>query len=417
MKCARSTRPRPWGPAVIVLVAGLFGAFCLEPGLVRTARAGGEPPPSEPTAITRLAFQGITPEVAGTLRASLVDVLKNKGFSVLRPDEFENRLVGESRLLGCTTPSCYSRLAQVLSVRRVIEGEVQRLELSTFSIRLQIRDLFTGRLSAPPVQERCNVCSNDDVRDMVARAAETLVQMAPAASPQSIEKATPTSGILVLESDPQNAEVIIDGQPRPERTPASFLLAPGVHDLRLQGPGYRPTRQQVEIPPGQQVPIKLVLSQLPKRRPWLTALSVIGAVGTVGLAIGTGVLFYMNGKPVVTADCPDKADVMFRCPQKYDNIGAGVGAAVGTGLLLAGTSIALYMDHAAPRRARVIDPTETTESAGTADPAPAATPEQQQPADPAAAPPAKGEPAAPAPGPAPAPPAQLQAPAPIQAAR
>ena len=404
MKCARSTRLRPWAPAVIVLVAGLCGAFCLEPGFVRPACAGGEPPPSEPTAITRLSFQGITPEVAANLRASLVDVLKRTGFSVLRPDEVENRLVSESRLLGCTTPSCYSRLAQVLSVRRVIEGEVQRLELSTFSIKLQIRDLFTGRMSAPPVQERCNVCSNDDVRDMVTRAAETMVQMAPASSPQSIEKATPTSGILVLESDPQNAEVVIDGQPRPERTPASFLLAPGVHDLRLQGPGYRPTRQQVEIPPGQQVPIKLVLSQLPKRRPWLTALSVIGAVGTVGLAIGTGVLFYMNGKPVVTADCPDKADIMFRCPQKYDNVGAGVGAAIGTGLLLVGTSIAFYMDHAAPRRARAIDPTETIEP-GTTDPVPAATPEQ--PAAPAAAPPAKSEPAAPAP--------PIQAPALIQA--
>ena len=94
------------------------------------------------------------------LRSSLATAVQRGGYSVRSPQEVESLLGTELRLLGCSTASCYGRLAQLLGVRRVIEGEVQRLELSTFSLRLAMRDLFSGQ-STTPIQERCDVCSTD----------------------------------------------------------------------------------------------------------------------------------------------------------------------------------------------------------------------------------------------------------------
>ena len=121
---------------------------------------------SEPIAIAKLSFSGMAEEVSSDLRSNLATTVQRGGYSVRSPQEVDSLLGSELRLLGCTTASCYGRLAQLLGVRRVIEGEVQRLELSTFSLRLQMRDLFSGQ-STTPIQERCDVCSTDDVRQMV----------------------------------------------------------------------------------------------------------------------------------------------------------------------------------------------------------------------------------------------------------
>ena len=118
------------------LTVGLAGAVAATLLGVSVARAQNEPPPSEPIAIVKLPFQGIAPEVAASLSATLATTLRSNGFSVLSAKDVENRLSAESRLIGCATTSCYGRLAQVLGVRRVIEGELQSLQLSTFSMKL-----------------------------------------------------------------------------------------------------------------------------------------------------------------------------------------------------------------------------------------------------------------------------------------
>lgn len=322
---------------------------------------GAEPLPSETIGITKLAFPGIAVEVVADLQTVLRDSLKQSGFTVLVASVVENRLANEQRLLGCSTPSCYGRLAQVLGVRRVVEGEVQRLELSTFAMKLWMRDLFTGRLVAPPVQERCDVCSNDDVRQMVVRASQTLAQMAPPTGPQ--ETARPTSsGMLVLETDPPGADISIDKEPRAERTPASLLLAAGVHELTVMGRGYRTLKRPIEIPPSQQVPLFLVLTPLPQKRPWLTALSWIGAVGAVGLAVTGGVLLHYNDQPVTSLSCPDHPGMMFRCPEKYDTLGGAVASLVGAGVLAIGSGLAFYFDNSAPRRRPILENRDTEPS-------------------------------------------------------
>ncbi len=343
---------RAFAPKCAIAILCWLSLAAVRPAM---AGSGAEPPPSETIAITKLPFAGIAHEVASNLQELLRATLHRAGFNVMPATVVENRLANEERLLGCSTSSCYGRLAQVLGVRRVVEGEVQRLELSTFTMKLGLRDLFTGRLVAPLLQERCDVCSNEDVRQMVVRAADTLSQMAPPTGPQETSRPT-ASGMLVLETDPPGAQITIDRELRNERTPASLLLGAGVHNLLVEGLGYQPLRRPVEILPAQQLPLYLILTPLPQRRPWLTVLAWTTAVAAVGLAVTGGVLLHYHNQPVTSPDCPAQAGTMFRCPYKYDFLAGSVSSFVGAGMLAVSSGLAFYFDNSAPRRRPISSP-------------------------------------------------------------
>lgn len=356
------------------------------------AGPSSEPLPSEPIAIVKLPFAGIASEVETSLVEVLRNTLNRMGFSVLPAQVVQNRLSGEQRLFGCSTASCYGRLSQVLGVRRVVEGEVQKLGLE-FSLQLVLRDLYTGKLVAPPAKEVCPVCSSDEMRQTVVRAAELLVQLAPPKGPQETQRPA-ESGMLSLETDPPGARIFIDRVERNERTPATLLLGPGIHDLVIDGAGYEVQRHKVEVSSGKQVSLSYVLSPKAQRKHWLRPLAWTGTLLAAGLAVGSGVLLYYNGRPVTTAECPDQAGLPFHCPQKYDNLAVGITAAVGAGVLALGSGLAFFFDASAPRR-RPIAEAETEAAAA----ASAAVPATVSTALPAPSP----EPAAvPVPAPAPA---------------
>jgi hypothetical protein len=311
-----------------------------------------------------LPFAGIASEVEAGLHDLLRSTLNRMGYSVLPAQVVQNRLSGEQRLFGCSTASCYGRLSQVLGVRRVIEGEVQKLGLE-FSLQLWVRDLYTGKLVAPAAKEVCPVCSSEEMRQTVKRAAELLVQLAPPKGPQETQRPA-ESGMLSLETDPPGARIFIDKAERSERTPATLLLGPGIHDLMLDGAGYEVQRHKVEIPSGKQVSLSYVLSPKGQRKTWLRPLAWTGTLLAVGLAVGSGVLLYYNGRPVVTSECPDQPGLPFHCPQKYDNLAIGVVAAVGAGALAVTSGLAFFFDASAPRRRPIAE--AETEAAASAPP-------------------------------------------------
>ena len=153
MRAANRSAP----PAQAVRLPGL--ALQPDSGWQCDVRLGGPgcgAAPSEPIAIVKLPFAGIASEVENSLQELLRSTLNRSGFTVLPAQVVGNRLANESRLFGCSTASCCGRLAQVLGVRRVIEGEVQKLGLE-FSLQLWVRDLYTGKLVAPPAKRsvRC----------------------------------------------------------------------------------------------------------------------------------------------------------------------------------------------------------------------------------------------------------------------
>lgn len=336
-----------------LLVTPLAGSAA--PPTARPQLEKSEPLPSEPIAIAKLSFSGMAEEVSSDLRSSLATTVQRGGYSVRSPQEVDSLLGSELRLLGCTTASCYGRLAQLLGVRRVIEGEVQRLELSTFSLRLQMRDLFSGQ-STTPIQERCDVCSTDDVRQMVVRAAERLTKEVPPRGPQMTEPRIGESGILIVETEPPGATVTIDGAQRSEKTPASYLLAAGVHSLVVQDDKHRRVRQQVEVAPGSQpMTLRLSLSAQNARRSWMTGLGIAATVGAVGLIAGGAALLYKHNSPVFTAECPDLGLSDYHCPSKYDNLAPGVGMLVGGGVLAITGGVLLYLDSRPTKAKPVVE--------------------------------------------------------------
>ena len=346
MRADKRSAPRWRGlSAFFAAVMCLLGV-----GAATPVHAGpmAEPPPNEPIAIVKLPFAGIANEVETSLHDLLRSTLNRVGFSVLPAQVVQNRLSGEQRLFGCTTASCYGRIAQILGVGRIIEGEVQKLGLE-FSLQLWLRDLYTGKLVAPPAKEVCPVCSSEEMRQTVIRAAELLAQLAPPKGPQE-QKRPAESGMLSVETDPPGAHILIDRVERSERTPATLLLGPGIHDLQLDGAGYEVLHHKVEVSSGKQVSLSYVLTPKQQRKSWLRPLAWTGTLLTVGLAVGAGVLLYYNGRPVTSMDCPDQPGLAFHCPQKYDNLAVGVAAAVGAGVLAIGSGLAFYFDASAPRR-------------------------------------------------------------------
>lgn len=57
-------------------------------------------------------------------------------------------------------------------------------------------------------------------------------------------------GTVVLRSDPAGAAIRLDGQDRPERTPATINVPVGRHKLELVKEGFRPYEQEVEVRDG-----------------------------------------------------------------------------------------------------------------------------------------------------------------------
>ena len=332
----------------------LLGSLA-SPVAARAPQNQSEPLPSEPIAISKLLFSGMAEEVAADLRGSLITTVARGGYSVRSQQEVESLLGSELRLLGCTTASCYGRLAQVLGVRRVIEGEVQRLELSTFSLRLQMRDLFSGQ-SSTPIQERCDVCSTDDVRQMIIHAAERLTREVPPRGPQTTDPRMGESGILIVETEPPGATVTIDGVPRSERTPASYLLAVGVHNLVVQDQAHHRVHQQVELAAGTQpMMLRLSLNAQSGRRSWMTGLGVAATIGAVGLIAGGVALLYKHNDPVFTAECPDLGLSGYHCPNKYDNLAPGVSMLVGAGVLGVTAGVLFYLDSRPAKASPVVE--------------------------------------------------------------
>lgn len=340
------------------LVPRWLKLFCALAALVAGVSSGGGgraqagEPARERVAVLKLPFLGISKEIEVQLRAALRETLAREGFVPLPDDEVATQLGREPGLLNCTTRSCYHQLELSLDVQRVIEGEVQRPQRSSYTVQLRVRDLRDGQIVSPLIEERCDICSTEEAKAMVGRAAVRLSRQTPAVR-RRVDERKP--GWLKLESQPMGAQVVIDGRPEGDPAPGTFIMEPGVHSLELRAPGHKTIKRPVEVQPGQVLGMSLELIPEAPKRPWLTALSIAATVGAVGLAAGAGALFALDGKP---SGCTGPVVEGGRCPMKYDNLPQGIALAAGAGVLAIGAGIAFYFDHAPPRRTLMVAPTK-----------------------------------------------------------
>jgi len=89
--------------------------------------------------------------------------------------------------------------------------------------------------------------------------------VAPASVPVPAGPAPPalrpgTPGMLTITSTPPGAEVWIDTDPGPSATtPATLALSPIIHPVMLRHPGYRDYVTSVDVLPGANVTIAVVM--------------------------------------------------------------------------------------------------------------------------------------------------------------
>jgi PEGA domain len=57
----------------------------------------------------------------------------------------------------------------------------------------------------------------------------------------------PAKGTLMIKSNPSGGTILIDGQMRPERTPAMIVLPAGTHKIEVQETGYAPYTEEVTL--------------------------------------------------------------------------------------------------------------------------------------------------------------------------
>jgi hypothetical protein len=70
--------------------------------------------------------------------------------------------------------------------------------------------------------------------------------------------AGPSAGLVRVETQPAGLELVADGAVRC-RTPCSFRIDPGLHQLTIHKSGYMPWQERVEVPPGGEVTVSAAL--------------------------------------------------------------------------------------------------------------------------------------------------------------
>lgn len=196
-----------------------------------------------------------------------------------------------------------------------------------------------------------------------------------------LEELRKTPAVLVLQSDPPGAAIILDGQPGGGATPIEINVSPGEHHIELSADGYDAATKTVMAGPGERAEVRLTLTalpsapepagdadlslaaddlEMPSEGGSTVALWVTGSIAVVGLAAGTVLGVMTMSKQDEFKDNPSEkgADDGERLAL-FADVGFGVGAiaAITFGVLLL-TDGDSESDDLALRVAPVVSPTE-----------------------------------------------------------
>jgi len=210
-------------------------------------------------AILDLEAKGVSDMEAGTISDRIRSEMFQTGkFTVLERSNMEEVLkeVG-FQLSGCTTSECMVRAGQILGVKRMVGGSVSRLG-ALYSISLRLIDVETSRVVSVGTAD-CNGCPIEQVAvKSVREAVGKLVGAAPS-SGQAVQEERTTAD-LYLTSEPQGAEIFIDGEKLADTVTPAIIegLEKGEHQVKLVS-GYYEARQSVFLDPGDIKRVSLTL--------------------------------------------------------------------------------------------------------------------------------------------------------------
>jgi hypothetical protein len=235
----------------------------------------------------------------------------------------------------CTDAPCISAIARAQGVRWVVRPQVH-IDDRNFTITATLLDANDGSVVGT-VDATCELCGTAEVAEELAHQVATLAG--------KLDRVEPDPAQLVLGTDPDGAEISVDGR-SVGRSPQSLRLTPGRHRLEVRKPGFVAIDRSVDLVAGVRETLTLELER--SRRPLLgVGLGVM--FGGVALAAAGAPLWALDGRPYRGRCSGDDVDYAGRCRFDYDTKAAGT-ALVSVGIAAVVTGIVLIALQARRRR-------------------------------------------------------------------
>jgi PEGA domain-containing protein len=243
-----------------------LAASCLALGaLAATPRAARA---AEKIAVLVVGTSEKDAELADNLTEVIIaHAAQHGGFEIAGKEEFRARLgvENERRAQGCLDDiSCLGRAGVSLGVRRIVAGSVGTRG-KRYLFNLNLDNIQDGR-----VESRVFRLVEGGVEDLIRAVQEAATELfRPHVEPGKIQVA----------SQPEGARVSIDNAYLGITPLISPTLLAGKHNVRVEADGRFPWTSRVEVPPGQELQIRLTPDNLPARRRFPT----YGAYGGAAL--------------------------------------------------------------------------------------------------------------------------------------
>ena len=227
----------------------------------------------------------------------------------------------------CEDAACYQGAAEQAGVGLLVGGTVEKTG-PDYSVTVYAISSETGEVVAE-VDGVCEICGIGELGDVVGSLAARLRP--------TIENTTQPT-ILAVESDPEGAEVWVDGK-QVGTTPLRVPVAPGEHEIDVIKQGRRTKHVEVVLRPGVNESFSFRLARSTRVPEWVPWTSL--GVGTASLVSGIALLA-IDENPI-RRDC--NPDVDGRCQYLYDTVNGGAVLTV-VGVALVGTGVGMLIARA-----------------------------------------------------------------------
>lgn len=274
------------------------------------------------------------------LRAAVQEAAQAE-HSVLIPGETMT-LVQRGQPADCMTqPACQLRFAAAAAARLVLRLELPAAAAASPQngngalLRGELVDVKTGQTAVRG--EQPSGSDNTQPWDAAQQLTRSLLSAA----------AKIGRGLVVVNSQPDGAQVTIDGQLR-GATPWEGPSFPGPREVRIEKPNFEPHRAQINVVAEQAVKLDVELTAiadepppaLPPAAPAPMPQRPRWRLGLGGAALGAGAIFigFGGGALAIHGRCIDSPpNPLASCDQLYSTGGVGAGlTAVGGALLISG---------------------------------------------------------------------------------
>lgn len=303
-------------------------ATALALGLAHTPIVSAAPPAgaastdiAPKTAILPLVIEGELPETdRETLTNQLVDGLQRGSFEVVTPDQ----VVAVAPKGDCSKPGCMQKIAAATGASHIVRAIVEVVDRD-YTVRVELYDGSDGT-KIVSASDGCEICGVADVGGLIETQAATLRT--------KLDALASGPGSIVVSSDPEGAEVTLDGEPFGV-TPLDKPVIPGDHVIRVSKDGYIAVQEKRTFVEGARESLSYELEKVPNRlpkRPWGWASLGIGIAAIGG---GVGLTFLHDSEYKLGGRCTgENIDADGDCRYLHNTKWYGVGLTLAGGALV-----------------------------------------------------------------------------------